>query len=105
MLFFSTAHVILESSLGTGRACPDEMVTYTCTVTEGESLSWTAIPRFPVDSVFGSPSPIISTLKFNFTASLNGTVVQCAGTNETTNSTINIAGTLFVAVLFSLTSG
>ena len=101
--FFSTADVALESSLGTRRACPDESVNYTCTVTEGTNLTWTAEPRFPSDSLIVYSS-LESTLRFIFTTSLNGTVVQCTGTHATTNSTLYIAGTLFVALLSCLST-
>ena len=38
------ATVVLNSSVGMRRACPGEMVTYTCTVTQGFLLDWIVEP-------------------------------------------------------------
>ena len=38
------ATVVLDSSFGMRRACPGEMVTYTCTVTQGVLLDWIVEP-------------------------------------------------------------
>lgn len=93
---FFAATVILESSVGIGSACPGETVTYTCTVT-GTSLTWTADPNgIPSGAdIFYPPMSSTSTLSLTFTASLNGTVVHCTGTNTTESSTLTIAGTFF----------
>ena len=93
-LRFFAATVILESSVGTGSACPGKNVTYTCTVT-GTSQSWTADPSgIPRGASISPLMNSISTLIFTVTASLNGTVVHCTGTNTTESSTLTIAGTL-----------
>ena len=42
-----TATVVLDSSVGMRQACPGEMVTYTCTVTQGFQLDWIVEPFLP----------------------------------------------------------
>ena len=85
--------LFLNSSLGTGRACPDEMVTYTCIFTEGTFVRWSADPSIPngADIVY---SPMKSTLTFNFITPLNGTIVYCIATDGNRSSTLTMAGTL-----------
>ena len=41
------ATVILDSSVGMRGVCPGEMVTYTCTVTQGVVLDWIVEPFLP----------------------------------------------------------
>ena len=39
-----TATVVLDSSVGMRQVCPEEMVTYTCTVNQGFVLNWVVEP-------------------------------------------------------------
>ena len=67
------ATVTLNSSVGMGQACPGEMVTYTCTVTQGAIVDWIVEPflsgatriRFILSS-----TPIGSRLDCNSVASV-----------------------------------
>ena len=78
-----------------GGACPNEMVTYTCAVTQGTTLNWTAVPRIPENSLtVYSPTFRMSNLSFTVTSSLNETVVYCRGAFGNDSSTLNVAGTL-----------
>ena len=125
--------------MGLRQACPFEMVTFTCTVTQGFRLDWIVEPFIPdgdplqftsttpistsrdcndvtppqcdnidfVANLTNTANPnvvsgttladITSTLTFNATASLDGTVVQCRGGTAdgfpVTNTTLNVAGT------------
>ena len=44
------ATVVLDSSVGMRQVCPREMVTYTCTVTQGFLLEWIVEPFILADS-------------------------------------------------------
>ena len=102
---FFAAQVVLTSSVGMGGACPNEMVTYTCAVTQGTTLNWTAVPHIPDNSLtVYSPIPLMSNLSFTVTSSLNGTVVYCRGANGNDSSTLNVAGTLCHNTFIKLTN-
>ena len=90
------AAVSVESSLGTERACPDMVVTYTCNVTEETFRGWTTDQShdLPNGHQIVTHSLMSSTLMFTVTDSLNGTIIYCRGTNGNDSITLNIAGTL-----------
>ena len=44
LIVLYTATVVLNSSVGMRQACPGEIVTYTCTVTQGFLLEWIVEP-------------------------------------------------------------
>ena len=122
----SAQTVTLTSSVeqdGRQAACPGEVVTFTCTVTDGVALSWTAEPyitmmdpiRFLVSATLGQtamddsgqfrarltsviPSGLFGDLTSELTVtvseSLNVTVVQCLATATIMRSkTLTLAGT------------
>ena len=105
------ATVVLNSSVGMRRACPGEMVTYTCTVTQGFLLDWIVEPflngstriRFAlgstplgrsVDCNAVSP-PQCDNIDFaaTFTNTANPTTVQ-GGTLADMTSTLTITATV-----------
>ena len=67
-----TATVTLDSSVGMRWACPGEMVTYTCTVTQGFLLDWIVEPFLPTTAriQFTNTAPIGSRLDCNSVASV-----------------------------------
>ena len=81
--------------MGMRQACPDEMVTFTCTCS-GSSANWHVNPRLPDDAETGSPVDMTITLNFTATAQLNGTVVECrcseGNGTDSLNDTLSVTG-------------
>ena len=74
MVLYAAATVVLDSSVGMRQACPEEMVTYTCTVNQGFLLEWIVEPFFPTRAriQFTSTTATESSLNCN-----NVAAVQC----------------------------
>ena len=135
---FYAATVVLDSNMGSRQICPGEVVTYTCNVNQGTTLTWIVesflpsstriqfmatadtgsilncndVPTLecvklqfvatltnianPTNVTGVTVADITSTLAFTATARLNGTLVQCRGTNIngflTKSTTHTIAG-------------
>ena len=95
---YATAQtVVLDSSVGMRQACPGEMVTYTCTVTQGFRLDWIVEPFISS----GDPLRFTSTTPTQSSMDCNDVIPpQCdnidfvATLTNTTNSMIVMATTL-----------
>ena len=99
------ATLVLDSSVGMRQACPGEMVTYTCTVTQGFLLDWIVEPFLPTSArvQFTSTASIGSRLDCNNVAS-----VQCVDFNfvATLTNTANpnvVMGTTLADMTSTLT--
>ena len=83
--------------MGMRQVCPEEMVTYTCTVTEGFALEWAVEPFLPGSAgiKFTSITHVGTTLDCN-----NVTAVRCedfqfvATLTNTSNPTVVVSTTL-----------
>ena len=83
LIVLYTATVVLDSSVGMRRACPGEMVTYTCTVTQGFQLDWIVEPFLP------------TTARIQFTSTTpTGSRLDCSGVTA-----VQCEDFLFVATL------
>ena len=95
-IFLCAAAVLdLESSVGMRQACPDEIVTFTCTLS-GSSGIWFVHPRLPEDATSENPVAMTTVLTFTATSELNGSVVECREENGTDflNNTLIVTGML-----------
>ena len=85
-----TATVVLDSSV----ACPGEMVTYTCTVTQGVQLDWIVQPFLPLSAriQFTSIDTIGRSFDCNDVATVNCTDLDFVATlTNVANPTANVA--------------
>ena len=102
---WSTATVVLNSSVGMGQACTGEMVTYNCTVTQGFLLDWIVEPFLPTTArvQFTNTAPIGRRLDCSAVAA-----VQCedfdfvATLTNTANLTV-VSGTILADITSTLT--
>ena len=85
------AAVVLESSVGMGGACPEEMMTYTCTVKQGFQLDWIVEPFLPATArvQFTSTESIGSRLNCSTVATVRCEDFEFVATlTATANSTV-----------------
>ena len=76
------ANVVLNSSVGMRQACPGEMVTYTCTVTQAIALDWI------VDPFISGNDPI------RFTSTTDRSIVNCNNFGTVNCTDLNFVATL-----------
>ena len=92
-----TGTVVLDSSVGMRQACPGEMVTYTCTVTQGAFLDWIVEPFLPTTAPiqFTSIAATDSSWNCNNVATVSCSVFNFVATlTNTANPTVVMTTTL-----------
>ena len=101
----NTATVVLNSSVGMRRACPGEMVTYTCTVTRGFQLDWIVEPFLPTSAriQFTSTAPIGSRLDCSAVAAVRCEDFDFVATLTNTANPMMVMGTTLADMTSTLT--
>ena len=96
MLIFYAATLVLESSVDMRQVCPGEVVTYSCTVTQGFALDWIVEPFISI----GDP------IRFVLDSTPVGRSVDCSGVTPPLCSNITFVATFTnTANRMTVTSG
>ena len=99
------ATVVLESSVSMRQACPGEMMTYTCTVTQGAFLDWIVEPFLPATEriQFTSTAATESSLNCNNVAAVSCSVFDFVATLINTTNPITVMSTTLADMTSTLT--